>query len=732
MAGSILSLLSLASCANEEPFQDDNSGSSLVRLSVDMNSAVTRADNSLADNCVIYISNDKGVLYKWNGVSNIPASGVYLRYGEYLAQAWTGDSVPASFTEKFLRGETSFNVKSNQASTQVAVNCKLQNVAVSLDVSGISNEVAESVSMNVKSSTGELTYEGETLRERGYFMRNYNTENASYDNTLTYSLKGKDIDGTPFSRNGVIENVLPGYEYKITLVNNPPADNAGGLAFRIEVREYELEIDDTIVIHGKPQFEWQNNEISIERQLYNKDNTFTDKTLFIAVYQDFKNLVLSTDDPVVKEKLGNTSWIDLVEAAASAKQSLEDCGVKIDYVQTFNSKQYRLTFTGDWLNALPPSPQQYVLSIDATDQRGMTSSMKVRIANMEEALDAPFAVDESYWKSNLLSIRAYSAEVAVNTYDDIEGMKLLYRKSGESSWVTGWQSEGTTPAGTNIIKLSGLVQNTSYECMIVGGEESDGQHQYESEISGFNTEEVFTIPNASMENWWLYNNKIWMPNLDAGSEFWDSGNHGATTIGNENDNITTKYTGMSHTGNACAKLLSKFVGILTFGKLGSGNIFTGKYAGTSGTNGKIDFGREYNATHPSKVRVWVNYRPAKAVNRKGANDKYIPEGELDKGQIYIALSDAIKRVDTGDPTTLVTQEKAPDLFLAYGQYTFEDKFGDDNTLQMIDIPFEYYEKAKVVSPKYMIIVCCASKYGDYFSGGDGSEMYVDDFEFIYE
>ena len=35
------------------------------------------------------------------------------------------------------------------------------------------------------------------------------------------------------------------------------------------------------------------------------------------------------------------------------------------------------------------------------------------------------------------------------------------------------------------------------------------------------------------------------------------------------------------------------------------------------------------------------------------------------------------------------------------------------------------------TPKYVVISACASKLGDYFTGGVGSVLYVDEFEFIY-
>ena len=49
---------------------------------------------------------------------------------------------------------------------------------------------------------------------------------------------------------------------------------------------------------------------------------------------------------------------------------------------------------------------------------------------------------------------------------------------------------------------------------------------------------------------------------------------------------------------------------------------------------------------------------------------------------------------------------------------------------VFNIPVEYrYTNRK---PTAIIIVASSSKYGDYFSGGTGSTMWLDDFELVYE
>ena len=46
------------------------------------------------------------------------------------------------------------------------------------------------------------------------------------------------------------------------------------------------------------------------------------------------------------------------------------------------------------------------------------------------------------------------------------------------------------------------------------------------------------------------------------------------------------------------------------------------------------------------------------------------------------------------------------------------------------LPLGYRDINK--TPTYAIVACCASYLGDYFTGGEGSVMLVDEFEFVYD
>ena len=742
----IISFLTVGlwSCMSETPFGNESEGASLVKIGLSMNTTVTRAvENpeleSLYKNCVLYISNGTGLLHKWQGMSNIPTSGVYLRYGDYLAEAWAGDSVPASFSSKFYKGETKFSISQNQITTQVSVVCKLANVVTSVDISNLSNEFARNLKVEFTSSDGSLVMEGSSLSQKGYFMRRYDKDSKTYDDVVNYVITGIDINGSPFTKAGSIPGVQPGHEYRIGFeYGEGTSDPVGAAAIQIVVKDYDL-VEDDVIIHGKPEFQWLNTDLSIDGQIYAPSGNENEQTLYIAAYRGFQSVSLSTNNPTLQEKLAGSETLYLQKITTSVSDALKNNGISLEWEECRNNTvRYVLTFSKEWFSSLPPSEEEYVIYVESVDDRGLSNSMKIRVANTEEALSAPFTLVADYWNRDYLSVLAHSAKIEIKMLDnekvsEIGALTIQYRVSGEEEW-NEQEIEIATFASDNTVvrKITGLDAGTEYECRIVGGEIVDNDYRYRTDTYKFTTEGEFIIPNAGMENWYK-TGKYFVPGIQ-GQDFWDTGNNGSTTI-SDNDNLTVQFTGFKHGGTSCAQLTSKYVGVTIFtttiGKHGAASLFTGSFVSTEQTtHGIIDLGRAYNGSHPKAVRVWVNYRPQKA--DKGGNDNYIKKGELDKGQIYIALSTEIHRARTYVQSTLITEDNLPSEFIAYGQRTFEEDFGDDNVLEEVIIPFKYFKSANSKSPKYLIILCAASKYGDYFSGGEGSTMYVDDFELIYD
>ena len=66
--------------------------------------------------------------------------------------------------------------------------------------------------------------------------------------------------------------------------------------------------------------------------------------------------------------------------------------------------------------------------------------------------------------------------------------------------------------------------------------------------------------------------------------------------------------------------------------------------------------------------------------------------------------------------------------IAYGTLIFTEKTAGDGLIPFT-INLEYRSNKR---PSAIILTCSASMYGDYFCGGNGSEMWLDDLQLVYE
>jgi hypothetical protein len=212
--------------------------------------------------------------------------------------------------------------------------------------------------------------------------------------------------------------------------------------------------------------------------------------------------------------------------------------------------------------------------------------------------------------------------------------------------------------------------------------------------------------------------------------YWDSGNHGSTTLGSSY-NITTPESTIKHSGNYSAKLASRNVVI----KLAAGNAFVGKYLATDGTDGVLGWGRPFTS-RPKALKGYVKYVPG-TVDKTSSSVPDIVSGQNDKGIIYFALLDDSKlQGDTSYPEwPVVIKTKSNKLFnkdsadvIAYGEIIWSEATEGDGLIEFT-VPLTY--KRTDAKPSYVVCACSASKGGDYFAGSTSSVMYVDDLEFVY-
>lgn len=728
----------MTACVSESPFESSREGT--LHMNVTLGSKLTRAiaedeQLHLEQSCVVYISGQSGLMHKWKGLQNVPQS-IPMKHGDYVAEAWAGDSVPASFTQRFFKA-TPLKFTVTDGESNVSLRCNIANVVVSVDDSRLPQGMIGEYKVTVANSRKKaLEFSGENLYNKGYFMMPWDMASNRAESSLTYTIEGVSGDGKDFSITRELENVAAAHEYKLMLEANPSGFEGGGAFIKITVDESELLVDDNLDILGKPVVLGDGFDIS-QQVVAISPNVFNNVDVQVVAFGGMEGLEIVLD-PKVRDRFSSIAPDGVVNFITGGSSVVEAMSQYIKYTAgkptSSNRVWDRITFTADFLNSLPVSDDPYEFIITAEDNSGVASKTEGKkgtavfsVANSKNAVAVPAPVVPEVDESDPTSVKATSATLSVEIADGATNPRIEYREEGTSDWNSVIPTRATYTAVIN-----GLKPGTKYEFRGVGTIEGK---DVVSSIASFTTESKFSIVNSSFEEWSSYSastllgtKTVVLPGKegDKTQSAWGSGNEGAATA---NKLLTDKSSDMVHTGSYAARLETKAAAGVT----AAGNIFYGMYKETDGTDGVLTLGREYNGSHPSALKFWANYRPGSGVKVKSGNESLVGDlkaGGTDIGQVYVALTTEKVEIRTKASNRKLFDRNDPAV-VAYGQVTWKEAFGPDGQLQMAEIPFEYNANAKTAKPRYLIIVASASKYGDFYSGAEGSVMYLDDFELVY-
>ena len=323
--------------------------------------------------------------------------------------------------------------------------------------------------------------------------------------------------------------------------------------------------------------------------------------------------------------------------------------------------------------------------------------------------------------------------VTTGTGVSTEGITFQYREKTDTQTEaegTTWNNITTTLSeGKYTAMLTGLNASTTYEYRLAN---SDGETI--GNIKEFTTSEDDnneSLYNSGFENWYE-SSRIWYAasqnDVSNKTYVWDSSNPGSGSFGY---NPTTGDSDIKHSGNYSAKLETQYAVV----KLAAASLYYGRFNGLVSTKGaKIDFGQPFTS-RPISFKGYFQYAPV-AIDKVGGKQpaNTVSKGDTDICSIFIILSKGTYQVDNTDTSTLLTEEKVKntDQFIAYGELPASECVSTNGQWKEFNIPLKYKENAFGEQPTHLIIVCSSSKYGDYFTGGVGSTLHLDDFELIYD
>ena len=660
----------------------------------------------------IYKYTDEGskeLIRRYNKRSELPAS-LWLVAGNYSIAVEAGSKTEAGFgaEDKTYAGATDFEIVDGRT-TMVEVVCRIVNTMVKVIYDPtVTAAFKESRTTDVvfgdpkNAKAPRLTYAESAT---GYFLL------PEEPTTLHWTFRGKGTKNgelLELEKSGSRElTPKPGVLYELKLKYSK--DLGGALDFTLTLDENPDEIDDPIVFVPNPQIAGEGFDLTQPQE-------------YLTGMQSYRITSIADMAAIEIEAYGQHFTVP-----ATGDYPEDGDGIALAYA---NSTEMVLTLGPQFFAHLPGG--EHTLTLTALDADGGegTKQMTVRMLQGARSL-----VATDCWNAK--------ARLEALVYDPATARdaKIRYRKAGASEWRTA--EAAPAEAGLYTAEALGIEAATEYEYQLLFGEEPVNG------IACTRTAAGPQIPNSDFEQW--SGSSPLLPYLSGDAQWWDTGNHGSSTLNvNVTNNVNDPRPGSA--GRTAAKLQSQKVAMLGIGKFAAGNLFVGKYLKTDKTDGELAFGKYFDFTYrPRALRFWYKGSVG-AINECGGNTpSEIQSGQSDISTVYLCLC------TMGDEkSSHVTRTKDVNSFfnprdrkVAYSSdfanSNTNDGMGDviahaiwecDNSQQhpgwtLIEVPVTYYPEHEGTKPTHLLLIASASKYGDYFTGSTQSVMYLDDLELVY-
>ncbi|MBQ4183373.1 MAG: PCMD domain-containing protein [Bacteroidales bacterium] len=380
-----------------------------------------------------------------------------------------------------------------------------------------------------------------------------------------------------------------------------------------------------------------------------------------------------------------------------SKLVIEDMKLELEGSEIVSTTGYRASL--DAVEKIT-EPVSFPMTLDCVMERSF--EVKVKGGTVVWTMKA-FQLEVNTLVSDI-DAHCYSARVR-GMFSSGETPDVQYHKVGDSEWISV-EDESVNGVGVTAL-ISSLEEDTEYVCRIVDGE------SLSPEVT-FRTLRPVQPENMGFDDWYQ-SGKVWYPFPQGGPKVWDSANEATASF---SGSATTPDDSFSIKGRS-VKLVSSYAVV----KFASGSIFMGSYVGLHGMGAKLDWGIPFGSK-PASLSGHIAYSPA-PINYVEPPYQGL-KGQNDTGHIQIILADWDEpfRVDSTDKKYLDC-ENDPGI-IGYGRYSLSE--ATDGF-----IPFTMdveYRNSRI--PKWLVIVAAYSSLGDYFTGGEGSTLWLDELVLNYD
>ena len=622
-----------------------------------------------------------------------------LKTGHYTAVATCGESLSegsaAAFDSPFYSDTETFVIK-NGVSETLDMTLVLDAVKVTAEFSEEIQNNFQRYVLTVSNGVSELVFSNldETVDRDGYF---------AVTGTLEWSLALTNKDGEVYETlTGSYEEVKPKQHYAISfrMAEKQPE---GGAVISIVVDDSMMEkVHDILLdfsVKDKPEI---SASFSLDSPLSFHTGDAAEKILYVNLKHPATSVLISHDDEGLAAA-GLPEEIELVNASGEILSSLAGLGITAPAV-TEEVLNPEIDLTG-FFSTLPAGTYGFEVFVQNNAEGELLQEISFEVKPVVETLTANAWARFAYLSGRWL------------TEDQPEGLGFQYR-TGDEEW-SDVDAEVTVnaEAKTFVAELHGLAAGTQYEYRAVTAAFRENQPVQ------FTTETEQVVPNMNFDSWYQ-DGSVWYPDADADNFYWDTANKGSSMAKLTPTAPEETHLAVTGEGKKAAKLESMNANLGIVKVFAAGNIYTGKFGETkisiSNPGATLDWGVPFTS-RPLALKGFYDYSP-KTVDQGSYNDM---SGKTDIGQIQIILTDWDK------PFTINTQDKTfvdvnDERIIAYASLDL----GQTDGYQPFTLELEYRDRIR--TPKYIVIVAAASKYGDYFTGGVGSTLYLDEFSFVYD
>lgn len=687
-------------------------------LSVDI-VPVTKAEGEGLPIALKIVDSQGNVDYESNDFTKVNYA-IRLETGKYTATASAGTESSAQVSDlPFYSGSVAFEVKPNAVST-VELVCRLTTVKVTAVVA---DEIRSNFDYTLEVSNG---------KDSAFFEDDiYSDEKEVYfypTGRLTWTLSLTNKQGEKYVLTESYSSVKPQQHYAFAFSLEAESDEKIGAGeFKIVVDDSlnDPKIHDVTVVIDKsaPAIAGSADVVSPV------GGPCEGAEYIITTALPFSSLAIVHSDAGLQEA-GIPQVADIC-TDGFALAALRDAGVGVGlfaggYSQNAmdaSTTEVRLDFNA-FAAKLPVG--NYSFTISSTNASGKEQTMAVSLIVGSSLSDpayepwAKFVYVKGTWTSP----------------NKPSGLRVQYRLSSASEW-TDFVAEDPVQvvvdeqSKTYRMFICGLKDNTSYAFRVV----SDAEMTDEVTLQ---TEPAAVLDNMSFDNWkkasssdastYGLTKDVWYPNASFDNFIWDTANGGTATIGK----YPTEQETSDVVSGSAVKMTSLYVNAVVLKTFAAGNIYTGKFAkaiiSLSDPGAELDWGVPFNG-RPLALKGYYKYFPKainKNFNKSSSFDSYL--GQMDKCQIQVGLFEWDKpfHVNT-QKGQMVNFTGTNSTVVAYTKYESD---AEVTSYTKFVVPFDY--RRPTTKPTYAIVTACSSYLGDYFVGGEGSQLFVDEFSFVYD